>query len=72
MWCGKKDSEATFMWCGNADCGEINRVPYGKTHRLKPRGIPCFAANTKLGIGMYEDLQWLVIDISKNSGLAES
>ncbi|WAR24663.1 hypothetical protein MAR_038332, partial [Mya arenaria] len=40
-----------YVRCQNHDCLAINRVPYGKTHRVKKRGMPCFAANTKLGTG---------------------
>ena len=42
-----------YVKCQNVDCGEINCVPYGKTHRLKKSkpGMPCFAVNTKLGTG---------------------
>ena len=42
-----------YVKCQNPDCGEINRVPYGKTHRLKKSkpGMPCFAVNTKLSTG---------------------
>ena len=40
-----------YVRCSNGDCEHINRVTYGKTHRLKAKGMPCFAVNTKLGIG---------------------
>ena len=39
-----------YVRCSNTDCEHVNRVPYGKTHRLNERGMPCFAANTKLGV----------------------
>lgn len=40
-----------YVRCENPECQEVNRVAYGKTHRLRKAGMPCFAANTKLGIG---------------------
>jgi len=40
-----------YVRCQNPDCLHVNRVPYGKTHRIKRKGMPCFAANTKLGVG---------------------
>ena len=41
-----------YVKCTNSDCGAVNRVPYGKTHRKKStRGMPSFAVNTKLGTG---------------------
>jgi hypothetical protein len=40
-----------YVRCSNHDCGHINRVPYGSTHRVKERGMPCFSVNTKLGTG---------------------
>ena len=40
-----------YVKCQNVDCNEVNIVPYGKTHHLKKKGSPCFAVNTKLGIG---------------------
>ncbi|XP_052777814.1 uncharacterized protein LOC128215134 [Mya arenaria] len=45
-----------YVRCQNHDCLAINRVPYGKTHRVKKRGMPCFAANTKLGTAMIDGL----------------
>lgn len=36
----------------NTECHFVNRVPYGKIHRVKKTGMPCFAASTKLGLGM--------------------
>jgi len=41
-----------YVRCQNVDCESVNRVAYGKTHRNKQRGMPCFTANTKLGTGM--------------------
>lgn len=40
-----------YVQCQNIDCGYVNRVTYGKTHRLKTKGMPCFAVNTKVGSG---------------------
>ena len=42
-----------YVKCDNIDCEHVNRVAYGKTHRVKGKGMPCFAVNTKLGIGNY-------------------
>ena len=42
-----------YVKCMNPDCGKINLAPYGKTHRQKKRGMPCFAVNTKLGTCKY-------------------
>ena len=39
--------------CQNVDCMQVNRVVYGKTHRVNTRGMPCFSANTKLGVGKF-------------------
>lgn len=42
-----------YVRCENQNCLFVNRVPYGKTHRQnKTTGMPCFVANTKLGIGV--------------------
>ena len=41
-----------YVRCQNVDCEYVNRVAYAKTHRNKRRGMPCFAANTKLGTSM--------------------
>ena len=30
-----------YVRCQNHDCLAINRVPYGKTHRVKKKGMPC-------------------------------
>lgn len=46
-----------YVRCENPDCNKINRVPYGKTHRLKSSGMPCFVINTKLGTGKRFTLQ---------------
>ena len=43
-----------FVRCENVYCEFVNCVPYGKTHHVKKRGMPCFAANTKLGTGKQE------------------
>ena len=42
-----------YVKCLNVDCGEVNLIPYGKTHRIKTNtpGLPCFVVNTKLGTG---------------------
>lgn len=42
-----------YVKCLNVECGEVNLVPYGKTHRNKKNkaGMPSFVINTKLGIG---------------------
>lgn len=40
-----------YVRCMSMDCGSINRVSYGKTHRLKKKGMPCFVTNTKLDTG---------------------
>ena len=40
-----------YVRCQNVDCMHVNRVTYGKTHRVSKRGMPCFSANTKLGVG---------------------
>ncbi|XP_060553342.1 uncharacterized protein LOC132714462 isoform X2 [Ruditapes philippinarum] len=45
-----------YVKCQNIDCGEVNRVPYCKTHRVKKRGMPCFTANTNLGIAMIDSV----------------
>jgi RNase P subunit RPR2 len=41
-----------YVQCENLNCGFINFVPYGKTHRHRGKsgksGMPCFAVNTKL------------------------
>ena len=37
----------------NPNCQFINRVAYGKMHRVKQHIMPCFDANTKLGTCMY-------------------
>jgi hypothetical protein len=43
-----------YVQCQNLNCGFINCVPYGKTHRGKSgkSGMPCFAVNSKLGTGI--------------------
>ena len=40
-----------YVRCENSECNKLNTVPYGKTHRSKTMGMPCFAINTKLGTG---------------------
>ncbi|WAR11343.1 hypothetical protein MAR_025523, partial [Mya arenaria] len=52
----KKLGGYLYVRCQNHDCLAINRVPYGKTHRVKKRGMPCFTANTKLGTVMIDGL----------------
>lgn len=42
-----------YVRCQNHDCQAVNRVPYGKTHHQKTKGMPCFVVNTKLGLGEY-------------------
>ena len=42
-----------YVVCQNADCQFVNRVAYGKTHRQRNKGMPCFNVNTKLGTGMF-------------------
>ena len=44
-----------YVKCGSSKCGKVNRVAYGKTHRLlgKSNGMTCFDINTKLGISEY-------------------
>lgn len=42
-----------YVACQNPECGHINMVPYGQTHRVKKTGAPCFVVNTKLGTGKY-------------------
>lgn len=42
-----------YVRCVNPDCGEVNIAPYGKTHHVKKKGMPCFVANTKLGTCKY-------------------
>lgn len=32
----------------NVDCRFVNCVAYRETHRVRKRGMPCFAVNTKL------------------------
>ena len=46
-------SDYLYVKCQNPDCGEINHVPDGKTHRFRKTkpGMPCFDVNTKLGTG---------------------
>ena len=46
-------SDYFYVKCKILDCGEINHVPDGKTHRLRKMkpGITCFDVNTKLGTG---------------------
>lgn len=46
-----------YVRCMNPDCGQVNIAPYGKTHRQKKKGMPCFVANTKLGTCKYICLQ---------------
>lgn len=43
-----------YIMCMNPECGEVNMVPYGKTHRQnkKTTGMPCFVVNTKLGTSL--------------------
>jgi len=41
------------VMCLNVECGAVNKVPYGKTHHMKKKGMPCFDINTRLGIGNY-------------------
>ncbi|XP_061170366.1 uncharacterized protein LOC133179689 [Saccostrea echinata] len=47
-----------YVVCMNPECGEVNMVPYGKTHRQKDKrtGMPCFVVNTKLGTAMTDSL----------------
>lgn len=47
-----------YIMCMNPECGEVNMVPYGKTHRRnkKTTGMPCFVVNTKLGTAMIDCL----------------
>ncbi|XP_060565928.1 LOW QUALITY PROTEIN: uncharacterized protein LOC132724962 [Ruditapes philippinarum] len=45
-----------YVICQNVDCAAVNRVTYGKTHRNKQKGMPCFAANTKLGTAMIDSI----------------
>ncbi|XP_062590600.1 uncharacterized protein LOC134252182 [Saccostrea cucullata] len=46
-----------YVVCMNPDCGEVNMVPYGKTHRKeKATGMPSFVVNTKLGTAMIDSL----------------
>jgi len=40
-----------YVRCENPDCNYVNRVPYGSTHKIKKKGMPCFVINTKLGAG---------------------
>jgi RNase P subunit RPR2 len=40
-----------YLYVRCSDCGYVNRVAYGKTHRVKRKGMPCFDVNTKLGTG---------------------
>ena len=42
-----------YVKCLNVECGEVNLVPYGKTHRNKENKaeMPSFVINTELGIG---------------------
>lgn len=42
-----------YVKCMNVECGEVNLVSYGKTHRDKKKkaGMPCFVINTELGTG---------------------
>lgn len=42
---------AGLLACQNPECGYINMVPYGQTHRVKMTGAQCFVVNTKLGTG---------------------
>ena len=44
------------VMCMNVECCAINKVPYGKTHHIKSRGMPCFEINTKLGIGKFTSI----------------
>ncbi|XP_053390150.1 uncharacterized protein LOC128553063 [Mercenaria mercenaria] len=49
-----------YVRCQNDDCGHVNLVPYGKTHRgnsaKSQSGMHCFAVNTKLGTAMIDSL----------------
>ncbi|XP_045211082.2 uncharacterized protein LOC123562513 isoform X1 [Mercenaria mercenaria] len=45
-----------YMVCQNPDCNFVNRVSYGKVHRMKTNGMPCFDVNTKLGTAMIDSL----------------
>ncbi|WAR09110.1 hypothetical protein MAR_019068, partial [Mya arenaria] len=58
-----------YVRCQNHDCLAINRDPYGKTHRLKKRGMPCFAANTKLGTVLILTNLILVRDIAEEESV---
>lgn len=42
-----------YVACQNPECGHVNMVPYGQTHRVMKTGAPCFVVNTKLGTGKY-------------------
>ncbi|XP_056009475.1 uncharacterized protein LOC130051527 [Ostrea edulis] len=47
-----------YVKCLNPECGEVNTIPYGQTHREKAgkAGMPCFVINTKLGTGMIDSI----------------
>ncbi|XP_053400079.1 uncharacterized protein LOC123542175 isoform X3 [Mercenaria mercenaria] len=45
-----------YVVCQNPDCNFVNRVAYGKVHRMKTNGMPCFDVNTKLGTAMIDSL----------------
>ncbi|KAH3792791.1 hypothetical protein DPMN_146290 [Dreissena polymorpha] len=45
-----------YVVCLNVKYGAVNRVPYGTTHHIKSRGMPCFEVNTKLRIAMIDVL----------------
>ncbi|XP_060572015.1 uncharacterized protein LOC132730175 [Ruditapes philippinarum] len=45
-----------YLYVRCSDCGYVNRVAHGKTHRVKRKGMPCFDVNTKLGTAMIDSL----------------
>ncbi|XP_062598373.1 uncharacterized protein LOC134259786 [Saccostrea cucullata] len=46
-----------YVKCMNPECEQINCAPYGKTHRQKKKGMPCFVANTKLCTSMIDSIE---------------
>ncbi|KAL4220167.1 hypothetical protein ACF0H5_020576 [Mactra antiquata] len=45
-----------YVKCSYQECGHVNKVPYGKIHRVKGTGAPCFVVNTKLGTALIDSV----------------
>ncbi|VDI16386.1 Hypothetical predicted protein [Mytilus galloprovincialis] len=47
-----------YLYIQCTSCQELNRVPYGSTHKENPssKGMPSFCVNTKLGAAMIDSL----------------